>query len=342
MFKNILEGVLNRENLSTAGARGIMQEIMAGELSPPQISSFLTSLRMKGETIEEITGFTEAIKSFAKEFPIDNKYTIDTCGTGGDGGKTFNISTAVAIIVSASGAMVVKHGNRAVSSKSGSADVLKSLGFNIEMEEERSKECLYKNGMTFLFAPKYHSAMKNVAPIRQELGVRTVFNLLGPLINPANIKGQVLGVYDGKLTDTLGEVLLKLNRERALVVHGEDGLDEITITTTTKVTEVKDGTLRTYLIKPEDYGIKRASIEEVAGGDSEENSKIILDILKGEKGAKRDIVLLNTGAALYVGKITESIEEGIKYAEELIDSGKAYKKLQDLISYHRETIIMKF
>lgn len=335
MFKNILEGVLNGENLSKADARQVMQEIMAGELSSSQISSLLTSLRMKGETIEEITGFTEAIKSFAKEFSIDDKYAIDTCGTGGDGGKTFNISTAVAIIASASGTMVVKHGNRAVSSKSGSADVLNSLGFNIEMESERSKECLYKNGMTFLFAPKYHSAMKNVAYVRKELGVRTVFNLLGPLINPANIKGQVLGVYDGTLTETLGEVLLKLNRERALVVHGEDGLDEITITTATKVTELKDGILKTYVIKPEDYGIKRASIEEISGGDSEENSKIILDILKGQKGAKRDIVLLNTGAALYVGKVAESIEEGIKYAEELIDSGKAYKKLQDLISYHK-------
>lgn len=338
MFKSILEKVLNREDLTRTESIKIMSSVMNGELTPSQISAFLTSLRMKGECIEEITGFTEAIKGCSKPFSVNNSYAIDTCGTGGDGGRTFNISTAVAIITSASGAMVVKHGNRAVSSKSGSADVLKYLGFNIEMDEEKSLECLDKNGMTFLFAPKYHISMKNVALIRKELGVRTVFNLLGPLINPADIKGQVLGVYDGKLTDTIGEVLLRLGRERALVVHGIDGLDEITTTTETKITEVKQGSVRTYLIKPEDFGIKRVGLKDIEGGDSEENGSIIIDILKGKKGPKRDIVVMNTGAALYVSKITENLKEGIRYAEELIDSGKAYRKFQDLVTYHKGAV----
>jgi len=335
MLKEAIEKIIKGENLTETEAKSAMDVIMKGESSPPLIGGYLIGLRMKGESIDEITGSAKSMIENAKKLKLDSPYVIDTCGTGGDGGKTFNISTAVAIISSSAGIKIAKHGNKAVSSKSGSADVLNELGVKIDAEPEMTKKFIDEVGFGFLFAPLYHSAMKNVAPIRKELGLRTVFNILGPLTNPASVKGQVLGVYDKNLTHILAEVLLKLGCERALVVHGNDGLDEITTTTTTTVSEVRDGKVIDYTIDPNDYGIRLSKDSDIGGGDSKENAKIILDILNGEKGPKRDIVVLNSAAALYVGKAVDSIKEGVKLAEYLIDSGKALGKLNDILSFQK-------
>jgi anthranilate phosphoribosyltransferase len=340
MLNEAIKKIVIKENLTTEEAEMAMNSIMSGECQPSQIGAFLIGLRMKGESIDEITGCAKSMKQNAKDFNLDfegngedGTLVIDTCGTGGDGANTFNISTAVSIIAAAAGIKVAKHGNRAVSSKSGSADVLGELGFDIDVETGISEQCLKETGMTFLFAQKYHPAMKHAAPVRRELGTRTIFNILGPLTNPADIKGQVLGVFDKKLTHSLGEVLLRLGRERALVVHGNDGLDEITITTETTVSEVKEGKVIDYTINPLDYGIPLCKKEEIQGGDAKENAAIILDIFKGEKGPKRNIVVMNAAAALYVGKAVDSLKDGVKLAEELIDSGKAYEKLQQIINF---------
>jgi len=328
---NAIKKLSSKEVLTEDEVRAVINQIMRGEATSAQIGGFLIGLRVNGETPAQILGAVKALRD--NLIPVEIKDTanlIDTCGTGGDGSKTFNISTAVAIIAASGGAKVAKHGNRAVSSKSGSADVLTELGIKIDFDENQSKKIIEENGMAFLFAPKYNGAMKNVANERKELGTRTIFNLIGPLSNPAPLTGQLMGVYDGSLIKTAGEVLLNLGLERAMVVHGDDGLDEITTTTTTNVCEVKDGKLITYKLDPEKLGFKKASLEEIKGGEAKENSEIILKVLKGEKGAPRDIVVLNSGAALYVAKITDSLEEGIKKAAELIDTGAAYKKYEEL------------
>ncbi|TCW37336.1 anthranilate phosphoribosyltransferase [Thermohydrogenium kirishiense] len=335
MLKEAIEKIVIGENLTESEAKSAMDSIMKGEPSSALIGGYLIGLRMKGETVDEITGSAKSMIGNAVRLKLDSPYVIDTCGTGGDGGRTFNISTAVAIITSSAGVKIAKHGNRAVSSKSGSADVLSELGVKIDLEPEITKKFIDDVGFGFLYAPKYHSAMKNVAPIRRELGLRTVFNILGPLTNPASAKGQVLGVYDKKLTHVLAEVLLKLGCERALVVYGNDGLDEITTTTTTTVSEVKNGTVIDYTIDPHDYGINLSKDIDINGGDSKENAEIILDILKGEKGPKRDIVVLNSAAALYVGKAVDNIKEGVMLAEHLIDSGAALGKLNEILSYQK-------
>lgn len=335
MLKEAIEKIIMRENLTELEAKSAMDSIMKGESSSALIGGYLIGLRMKGETIDEITGSAKSMIGNAVRLKLDSPYVIDTCGTGGDGGRTFNISTAVAIITSSAGVKIAKHGNRAVSSKSGSADVLSELGVKIDLEPDITKKFIDDVGFGFLYAPKYHSAMKNVAPIRRELGLRTVFNILGPLTNPASVKGQVLGVYDKKLTHVLAEVLLKLGCERALVVYGNDGLDEITTTTTTTVSEVKNGTVIDYTIDPHDYGINLSKDTDINGGDSKENAKIILDILEGQKGPKRDIVVLNSAAALYVGKAVDNIKEGVMLAEHLIDSGAALGKLNEILSYQK-------
>ncbi len=337
MLTDALKKVVLKENLTSEEAEMCMNEIMKGKCSPSQIGAFLIALRMKGETIEEIFGCAKAMKSNAEQFRLEDSavYAIDTCGTGGDGGKTFNISTCVALVAAAAGIKVAKHGNRAVSSKSGSADVLKQIGIKIDMTPQQAVDCMMNTGMTFLFAPNYHKAMKNAAGVRTELGLRTVFNVLGPLTNPADIKGQVLGVFDGSLTHSLAEVLLQLGRERAMVIHGEDGLDEITATTTTKVSEIRHGKIIDYTINPEDYGIRLCEMEQISGGSPVENAAILVGILKGEKGPKRDIVLLNSAAALYVGKSVDNFKDGIQMAQQLIDSGKAFEKLKDIIEYGR-------
>jgi anthranilate phosphoribosyltransferase len=321
----------SKEVLTEEEVRAVINQIMRGEATSAQIGGFLIGLRVNGETPAQILGAVKALRDNLIPVEIeDTANLIDTCGTGGDGSKTFNISTAVAIIAASGGAKVAKHGNRAVSSKSGSADVLTELGIKIDFDEKQSKKIIKENGMAFLFAPKYNGAMKNVATERKELGTRTIFNLIGPLSNPAPLTGQLMGVYDGALIETAGEVLLNLGLERAMVVHGDDGLDEITTTTTTNVCEVKDGKIVTYKLDPEKLGFKKATLDDIKGGDAKENSKIILSVLKGEKGAPRDIVVINSAAALYVAKIVDSLEEGIKKANELIDSGIAYKKYEEL------------
>jgi len=321
----------SKEILTEDEVRAVINQIMRGEATSAQIGGFLIGLRINGETPAQILGAVKALRDNLIPVEIeDTANLIDTCGTGGDGSKTFNISTAVAIIAASGGAKVAKHGNRAVSSKSGSADVLTELGIKIDFDESQSKKIIEENGMAFLFAPKYNGAMKNVANERKELGTRTIFNLIGPLSNPAPLTGQLMGVYDGALIETAGEVLLNLGLERAMVVHGDDGLDEITTTTTTNVCEVKNGKIVTYKLDPEKLGFKKATLDDIKGGDAKQNSKIILSVLKGEKGAPRDIVVINSAAALYVAKIVDSLEEGIKKANELIDSGVAYEKYEEL------------
>ncbi|WP_163192521.1 anthranilate phosphoribosyltransferase [Clostridium thermarum] len=341
MLGEALKKLVAKEDLTVQEAEGAMMDIMSGKSTDAQIAAFLIALRMKGETVEEITGCARAMISNALPFELSANedgtpcYAIDTCGTGGDGGRTFNVSTAVALVAAASGVKVAKHGNRTVSGKSGSADVLKELGFNIIMEISSSQACFELTGMAFLFAQKYHVAMKNAAPVRSELALRTIFNILGPLTNPANIKGQVLGVFDGALTHTLAEVLLRLGRERAMVVHGLDGLDEITTTGDTLVSELKDGKITDYTINPEKFGLPLSSMKDLRGGEPRENAEIIINILKGEKGPKRDLVVINTAAALYTAKVVTGVKEGVSAAEELIDSGRAFKKYLELLEFNR-------
>lgn len=323
--------VIKHENLSEDETREVINEIMRGEANSTQIGGFLIGLRVKGETSEEVLGAVRALRDNMETCDVKDTYhLIDTCGTGGDGGKTFNISTAVAIVVSSGGVKVAKHGNRAVSSKSGSADVLGELGIKVDYSKDESKRIIEEKGMAFLFAPQYHGAMKNVAKERKELGTRTLFNLIGPLANPAPITGQLLGIYDEKMVKTAAQVLLSLGLDRALVVHGDDGLDEITLTTTTSVCEVNYGVIKEYKIDPKDYGFNNIDIKDIQGGTPKENSEIIKNILKGEKGPKRDIVVINAAAALFVGKVVDSIEEGIILAKDLIDSGKALEKYKEI------------
>lgn len=335
VLQEAIKKVVIKESLTEKEAYYAMNEIMEGKGTESQIGAFLMGLRMKGEKVDEITGFAKAIRDNAVPLKLKSDYVIDTCGTGGDGGKTFNISTAVAIIAAAAGVKIAKHGNRAVSSKSGSADVLEKLGVNINLQPEEAKKCIDEKGMAFLFAQKYHSAMKNAAMPRKELGIRTVFNILGPLTNPSFVKGQILGVYDKELTNPIAQVLLNLGCERAMVVSGGDGLDEITTTTITHVSELKDGKIVDYTINPEDFKIKLASGCDIKGGTAEENGRIILEMLMGKQDSKRDIVVLNSAAALYVGKVCRNLEEGVKLAEHMIDSKAAYNKLNELIKYSK-------
>ena len=330
--KEAISKVVDRKNLTFDEAYSAMFRIMSGEVDQAQIAAFLVGLRMKGETVDEIAGCARAMRE--KALKINSEYdVIDTCGTGGDLAGTFNISTATAIVASAAGANVAKHGNRAVSSKCGSADVLQELGVNIELGPEEAEKCLNEIGITFIFAPIYHKAMKYAAPVRKSLGIRTIFNILGPLTNPAGAKRQLLGVFSADLTEKLAYVLAKLGSEMALVVHGAGGIDEISIAGTTRVSELKNGEIKTYEIKPEDFGIERATINSILGGDSKQNAEIILDILNGKKSPHRDVVVLNSGAAIYVAGLTQTLGEGIEMAKDVIDSGKAKRKLEELIEF---------
>ena len=330
MLQNAIRKLVEGISLSEAEIAAAMNVIMEGNATDAQIGSFITALRLKGETIEEITGCAKVMREKAERILPDVDYSIDTCGTGGDGANTFNISTAAAFVAAAGGVVVAKHGNRSVSSRSGSADVLEALGVNISLTPLQVKECIEKTGIGFMFAPTFHKSMKYAAGARKELGIRTVFNVLGPLTNPANAKGQVIGVFKEELTEPIANVLLNLKIDRALVVHGLDGLDEITTTDRTKVSEVKEGRVVSYLISPEDYGLEKSSQQELTGGDAHTNAQIIKSIFKGQVGPKRDIVILNAGAALYVGKAAGSIKEGVKMAEALIGSGRAMEKLIEL------------
>ncbi len=330
MIKEAIGRVVKGEDLTETEMTVVMNEVMTGGASPAQTAALLTALRMKGETVAEITGGARVMREKATRVSAFAENVIDTCGTGGDESMTFNISTASAFVASGAGLTVAKHGNRSISSRSGSADVLRALGVNIEAEVERVEECLKDAGIGFLFAPLLHGAMKHAAPVRREIGIRTIFNILGPLTNPAGAKRQLIGVYDPALTDIMAQVLANLGSVHAFVVRGEDGLDEITLTTETKVTELKDGLIRSYHIKPEDYGFTRCAPEALRGGDPDMNADIITDVLGGLKGPARDVVILNSAAAIVAGAGAGSIEEGIALARGSIDSGAAASKLEKI------------
>jgi anthranilate phosphoribosyltransferase len=331
MIKEAISKVVSGESLSKEEASNTMDEIMSGEATPAQIACFLTALRLKGETIDEITGCATIMREKVTRIQTNTEILVDTCGTGGDVSHTFNISTIAALVAAGAGVRIAKHGNRAVSSQCGSADVLKALGVNTEADADKVARCIDEAGIGFLFAPMLHPAMKYAIGPRREIGIRTIFNILGPLTNPAGAKSQVLGVYDVRLTEPLAHVLKNLGSRHVFVVHGADGLDEITTTDKTFVTELKDGEVRSFVINPEDFDVTRANKADLIGGTVEENAKIALDILKGEKGAKRDVVLLNASAAIVTGGLASDFAEGIRLASESIDSRKAMKKLETLI-----------
>ena len=335
MIKEILSKLIERKDLTENEIRKVFEEIMMGEASASQIASFLTALRMKGETIKEITGAAEVLRKFVTRIDVRKRVVLDTCGTGGDGFHTFNISTISAFVVSGAGVTVAKHGNRSVSSKCGSADLLETLGVDLNMSKERIVECIERIGIGFLFAPNLHPAMKYATPVRREIGVRTIFNLLGPLANPAFSNYQVLGIWDKSLQEPFIYVLKDLGLKGALVVHGRDGLDEITTTKETIIYELKDRKIKSYTIHPSDFGIKRAKLKDLLGGDIETNVKIALQILEGEIGPKRDIALLNSAACLYICGKAKSISEGIEIAKESIDRGYALKKLELLKEFSK-------
>ena len=305
---------------------------MSGEASDVQKSAYLTELTMKGETIDEITGSAEEMRNHAVQLSHEGD-VLEIVGTGGDKSDSFNISTTSSLVIASAGVPVAKHGNRAASSKSGAADVLESLGVNITISPRKSAELLQNIGICFLFAQSYHTAMKYVGPIRKELGIRTIFNILGPLANPASANLQVMGVYDESLVEPLAKVLSNLGVKRALVVYGQDRLDEISASAETSVCEVKDGTFKSYTISPEQFGLTRCKKEELTGGTPDENAAITKAVLAGEQGARRTAVVLNAGAGLYVAGKADSIEAGVRLAEELIDSGKAEKKLEEFVKY---------
>lgn len=335
MIQSIIQKLIDKKDLVIDEAEAVMEEIMTGKATDAQIAGFLVALRIKGETIDEITAFAKVMRDKANTINPNVNVLVDTCGTGGDKSDTFNISTTSAFVVAGCGIAVAKHGNKSVSSKCGSADVLKELGVNIELSPKQVEACIEKVGIGFMFAPKFHEAMKYAVNARRELGIRTVFNILGPLTNPANANAQLVGVFDEKLTKPLAEVLGKLGCKHAFVVHG-NGLDEITITAETTVSEFKEGHVVTYKIKPTDFGMKLASIDKIKGGTPNENAEILLNILKGkEKGAKRDIVLLNSAAAISASDKVDNLKEGIKLAEKSIDSGNALKKLNLLIEFSK-------
>ena len=344
MIRELLGKLVKGLDLTRMEAAQAMEEIMEGKSSPSLIAAYLTALRVKGETVEEITGSAEVMRRKSTRIPVhgrtldldredinlDRETVLDTCGTGGSGTNTFNISTATAFVVSAAGVKVAKHGNRAASSHCGSADVLEALGVNLQVTPEQVAMFIERIGIGFLFAPLLHSAMKFVAPVRKELGIRTIFNVLGPLTNPAGADTQVLGVYSRNLTAKIAAVLKNLGTRRAFVVHGEDALDELTISGRTHVTELQNGHLTHYSVRPEDFGLRSAPTESVRGGDAEVNADIIQRLLDGEPGPPRDVVLLNAGFALTAAGRCDTPKEGIALASDMIDSGKAQASLRAL------------
>jgi anthranilate phosphoribosyltransferase len=364
MILDALHCIANQnQSLSRAEARDVMAQVLTGKCTDAQIAALLVALRMKGETVEEIVGFAEAIRAAAAPLPIeraeakstdalavsgtgrdalaepsaDDSSLIDTSGTGGDASGTFNISTATALVAAGAGVRVAKHGNRSISSKCGSADVVEALGVNIQLTPQRAAQCLREVGICFLYAPNLHPAMKQVQGIRRELRMRTMFNLLGPLTNPARASGQVVGVYSLDLVEKLAEALSMLGLHRVLVVHGHDGLDEITITGPTRIAEARDGSVRSYEVEPEEFGMTRATLHDISGGDATENAAIIRAVLQGEKSPRRDVVLLNAAAALVAAGKASHIGDAIHLAAQSIDSGAAQKKLEELVRYaHRE------
>jgi anthranilate phosphoribosyltransferase len=345
MITDALQRIANhRESLTREEARAVMTEVFSGSATDAQIAALLVALHMKGETVEEIVGFAEAMRAAAEPLPIHENSTVDvsdtgrdalvdTCGTGGDASGTFNISTATAFVVAGAGVRVAKHGNRSLSSRCGSADVMETLGVKISLPTAVLATCLEEVGMVFLFAPTMHSAMKYVQPARRELRLRTVFNLLGPLTNPARASAQVVGVYSLDLVEKLAEALSMLGVHRALVVHGLDGLDEITITGPTRIAEVREGNVHSYEVTPEEFGLSRATLEDISGGDAEANAAIIREVLAGKKSSRRDVVLLNSAAALVAAGRADHLGNALPLAAQSIDSGAASRKLEALVQF---------
>ncbi|PTQ78867.1 anthranilate phosphoribosyltransferase [Nitrosomonas oligotropha] len=318
----------------------LMRQIMQGDISPVLIAAIITGLRVKKETVGEITAAAQVMREFASKVAVpDHTHLVDTCGTGGDSLHTFNISTAAAFVAAAAGARVAKHGGRSVSSKSGSADVLEALGINLNQTPQQVAQSVDEIGVGFMFAPNYHAAMKHAAPVRRELGIKTLFNILGPLTNPASAKRQVLGVFNADLVRTLALVLQRLGSEHVLIVHGSDGLDEITITGETSIGELKNGQVAVYTVRPEDFNLKTSAIEAIQVTDSTDARTMLLSVLENTTGPARDIVLMNAGAAIYAAGIADTLEQGIKAALRAIESGAALKKLHDLVEFtHRNSV----
>ncbi len=347
MIKEAIFKVVKGEHLTEDESFRVMEEILDGRATDAQIASFITAFRVKGETVDEITGCAKAMRARARKLSLNNNLVnidrdeinvedetiLDTCGTGGDGTNTFNVSTATAFVAAGAGVKVAKHGNRAVSSLCGSADVLMNLGVKLDINIENVKRCIEEIGIGFLYAPLYHSAMKHAAGPRQEIGIRTIFNLLGPLTNPAGATAQVLGVYEAELTNKMAQVLRRLGTKEAYIVHGRGTYDEISICGPTVISHLKGNNITDFEITPEDFGFRRARPEEIKGGNAKENAGIIRGILNGEKGPKRDMVLLNASAAFVVTGIVSDMKEGIERAVESIDSGKAKNKLDQLIQF---------
>ncbi|TSA42965.1 MAG: anthranilate phosphoribosyltransferase [Methylotenera sp.] len=331
-FSQLLNQVVHGQDLSHESMLAVMHQVMAGELTPAQISGLLVALRIKGETVDEISAAATVMRELSAKVEIaDRRHLIDTCGTGGDGIQTFNVSTACAFVAAAAGAKVAKHGGRSVSSTCGSADVLEALGVNVQQTATQVAHCVDSIGLGFMFAPNHHSAMKHSAPVRRELGVRTLFNLLGPLTNPANAKRQLLGVFSAALTAKLARVLQQLGSEHVMVVCGADGMDELSFSGDSYVAELKNGEVKEYVINPQQFGLELHALSTIQGRDVEGSKTMLLEVLAGKLGPARDIVLLNAGAAIYVADLVPNLAEGIVTAASMLDSGKALQKLQQLI-----------
>lgn len=333
MIKDAISKVADHVNLTEKEAEEVMSEIMGGSATAAQIAAYLMGLRMKGETVEEIAGSVRAMRGQAVRIRVGSPLVVDTCGTGGDRAHTFNISTTAAFVVAGAGVTVAKHGNRSVSSKSGSTDVLTALGVKIDLSPERVADCVNEVGIGFLFAPLYHGAMRHCAGPRQEIGIRTLLNILGPLTNPAGATVQVLGVYDAGLTELLAKVLLHLGSQHCFIVHGMDGLDEITLTDRTKISEGRAGVVSTYSIDPTEFGLSKCHARDLLGGTAQENATITREILQGQKGPKREITCLNAAPALVAARKVKTLHEGLQLAYRVIDTGDAMSKLDRLIAF---------
>jgi anthranilate phosphoribosyltransferase len=332
MIQQAIARLVEHHDLTRAETAAVMNEIADGGATPAQVGAFLAALRIKGETVDEIAGAAEVMRSRVDPIHVERSVFVDTCGTGGDGQNTFNISTTAAFVVAGAGVCVAKHGNRSVSSLCGSADVVETLGINLDLTPQKVARCIDEAGIGFLYAPLLHTAMKHVMAARREMGVRTVFNMLGPLTNPAGANAQVIGVYSGALTEPLARVLAELGTYRAFVVHGADNLDELSNTGESRVAEVREGVVRTYTVRPEDFGLPRTSVADLLGGDREQNAQIIRAILDGEQGPRRDIVLMNAAAALVAGGKARDLKEGATLAAQSIDDGAARDRLQRLVA----------
>jgi len=330
-MKSALKAVIERRDLSRDDMQAVMRLIMTGEATPAQIGGFLVGLRMKGETVAEITAAASVMRELAAGVKVDGDHVVDIVGTGGDGINTFNISTASTFVVAAAGGTVAKHGNRSVSSKSGSADLLEAAGVNLDLSPEQVGQCINEVGVGFMFAPKHHSAMKHAIGPRKEMAVRTIFNVLGPLTNPAGAPNQLLGVFSKDLVEPLAEVLNALGSNHVLVVHSADGMDEISIADETYVTELKDGQITSYTISPEQFGLGRGKLEDLQVDGAEASLAVIKDVFANKPGAARDIVILNAGAAIYAADLVDSLEDGMTKAADIIASGAAQAKLDELV-----------